>query len=144
MELEAIVDAQTLADESDDSAYPFAIPRLRGSNRPYIEPLAMWNAVLGDMTLQTPVPVMAARFHKGLGKIIAQMAEKLSRYESGDEPVRTVALSGGVWHNQVLLEQVVTRLERSGFTVLTQRAVPSGDGGLALGQAAIAAAQTLL
>ena len=87
VELEAIVDAPTLADESDDSAYPFAIPRLRGSNRPYIEPLAMWNAVLGDMTLQTPVPVMAARFHKGLGKIIAQMVEKLSRYESGDEPV---------------------------------------------------------
>src|SRR5262249_29357444 len=144
VELEAIVDEATLHDEDEQLAYPFAIPRLPksyGSNLPYVEPLAMWNAVLDDLILRTPAPVMATRFHKGLAKIIVQMVEKLSRYECGDESVKTVALSGGVFQNKVLLEQVTMRLEQAGFNVLTYRLVPSNDGGLALGQAAIAAAQ---
>ncbi len=104
----------------------------------------MWNAVLGDLILQTPLPVIAARFHKGLAKIIVQMIEKLSRYECGEEPMKTVALSGGVFQNKVLLEQVTMRLEQAGFNVLTHRLVPSNDGGLALGQAAIAAARFIV
>jgi hydrogenase maturation protein HypF len=71
------------------------------------------------------------------------MIDKLSRYESGDEPVRTVALSGGVFQNKVLLEQVTMRLGQAGFQVLTHRLVPSNDGGLALGQVAIAAARAI-
>jgi hydrogenase maturation protein HypF len=144
VELEAIVDEATLQDEEEQLAYLFAIPRLPksdGSNLPYLEPLPMWNAVLGDLILRTPAPVMAARFHKGLAKTIAQMVEMLSRYECGDEPAKTVALSGGVFQNKVLFEQVTMRLEQAGFNVLTHRLVPSNDGGLALGQAAIAAAR---
>ncbi len=143
IEFEARVDQRTLAEESDELAYPFAIPRLKTNNLPYIEPLAMWQALLGDLILATPVPVIAARFHKGLAIVIARMVEKLSRYESGAEPIMTVALSGGVFQNRVLFEQVVMRLERQGFRVLTHRQLPANDGGLALGQAVIAAAQAL-
>ena len=130
-------------DEDDELAYPFAIPRLKDSNLPYIEPLGMWQALLGDLILNTPVGVMSARFHKGLAIILARMADKLSRHESPDEPIKTVVLSGGVFQNKVLLEQVITRLEAQGFTVLTHTQVPANDGGLALGQAAIAAARAL-
>ena len=144
IEFEALVDQKTLTDEDDELAYPFAIPRLKASNMPYIEPLGMWQALLGDLILGTPVGVMSARFHKGLAIIIARMADKLSRHESPDEPIKTVALSGGVFQNRVLLEQVVTRLEAQGFTVLTHSSVPANDGGLALGQAVVAAARTLL
>lgn len=143
VELEAAVDEDTLYNEEELLAYPFAIPRLPDSNLPYIEPYAMWQALLGDLVLQTPAPVIAARFHKGLAKIIVQMIEKLSKYESGDEAIKTVALSGGVWQNKVLLEQVVGRLQQSGFTVLTHRLFPTNDGALSLGQAAIAAARSL-
>jgi hydrogenase maturation protein HypF len=141
VELEAIVDEKTLLEEDESLAYPFAIPRLKESNLPYIEPYAMWQALLGDLILETPAPVMAARFHKGLAKIIVQMIEKLSRYESGETEVKTVALSGGVWQNKVLLEEVVRRLQELDFTVLTHSQFPSNDGGLSLGQAAIAAAK---
>lgn len=141
IELESLVDQDTLRNEDEMLAYPFSIPRLKDSNLPYIEPLAMWQALLGDLILQTPRPVMAARFHKGLAKVLMQMVDKLSHYECGDEPVQTVALSGGVFQNRVLLEEVLTRLDKLGYKVLTHRHTPSSDGGLALGQAVIAAAQ---
>src|SRR5262245_57619578 len=144
IELEAIVDETVLHEEEDLLAYPFAIPRLKGSNRPYIEPLAMWQALLGDLILATPPPVIAARFHKGLAKVITQMTSQLSRYECGDAPVKTVALSGGVFQNKILLEQVTARLARLEFNVLTHRLTPVNDGGLALGQAAIAAARSIM
>ena len=56
----------------------------------------------------------------------------------------TVALSGGVFQNMLLLNQVVTRLESRGFTVLTHSRVPCNDGGISLGQAVIAAARDRL
>lgn len=140
IELEAIVDEVTLRDEDELLAYPFSIPRLPDSSLPYVEPLGMWTALLGDLILQTPAPIIAARFHKGLAKVIAQMVDKLSRYECGDAPIKTVALSGGVFQNQVLLEQVTQRLRQLDYQVLTQRDIPSNDGGLSLGQAVIAAA----
>ena len=140
IEFEAIVDQCTLDDEDEMLAYPFSIPRLKDSGLPYIEPLGMWQAMLGDLILETPAPIIAARFHKGLAIVIARMVEKLSRHQSPDEPITTVALSGGVFQNRVLMEQVMMRLQRFGFHVLTHARVPSNDGGLALGQAVIAAA----
>ncbi len=144
IEFEALVDRRALDEEDDSLAYPFAIPRLKGSNLPYVEPLAMWQALLGDLVLGTAVPVIAARFHKGLAIVIARMAEKLSRYESGEEAIMTVALSGGVFQNRILLEQVIQRLEANRFRVITHRQVPSNDGGLSLGQAVVAAARSLV
>lgn len=143
IELEQIVDRSILEDEDDALGYPFTIPYLAGGNLPYIEPLAMWQALLGDLILKTPLPVMAARFHKGLAKAVCAMADKITRVEEGERTIRQVVLSGGVFQNQVLFELVTMNLEAMGFTVLTHRQVPSNDGGLALGQAAIAAARAL-
>ena len=142
--LEAIVDEDALRNEDELLAYPLNIPNLRGSGLPYIEPLAMWQAILGDLILKTPAPVMAARFHKGLAKAIAAMTRKLSRRD-GPQGARfdTVALSGGCFQNRILFEEVTRRLEADEFTVLTHALVPANDGGLALGQAAIGAAQLI-
>ncbi|MFA5951149.1 MAG: carbamoyltransferase HypF [Hyphomicrobium sp.] len=144
-QIEALVDRDALATEDGALDYPFAIPRLKGSNLPYIEPVGVWNAMLGDLILKTPTGVMAARFHRGLARAIAQMAIKLAERD-GDGGARfdTIALSGGCFHNRVLLEEVVRRLEAQNFKVLSQSSIPAGDGGLAVGQVAIAAAQLLI
>ncbi len=142
-EFEALVDLPTLLDEDDELAYPFSIPRLKESNLPYIEPLGMWQALLGDLILGTPVGVISARFHKGLALAMFRMVDKLSRHESPDEPLKTVALSGGVFQNRVLLEQVVRRLESDDFKVLIPGQAPANDGGLSLGQAAVASARAI-
>ena len=143
VELEARVDHNVLRFEDDELAYPFGIPRLKGSHLPYIEPLAMWTALLGDLVLKTPLPTMAARFHKGLAQVIVKMIDKVAHAHEPDRPLRTVALSGGVFQNKVLFERVSEALGASGYTVLAHRRVPCNDGGLALGQAAVAAARAL-
>lgn len=142
--LEAIACPRTLEEEDDSLCYPLTIPILKGSGLPYIEPVAMWNAILGDLILGTPSPVIAARFHKALARAIAAMAVKLAR-RNDDGPPRfdTVALSGGCFHNRILLEQTVSRLEAREFKVLTHARVPANDGGVALGQATIAAAHLI-
>ncbi|PNG27785.1 carbamoyltransferase HypF [Methylocella silvestris] len=144
--LEAIVSSKTLAEEGEELAYPLSIPTLKSSALAYIEPLAMWSALLGDLILRTPAPVIAARFHKGLARSIAAMALKLARRGDADDcPSRfdTVALSGGCFQNKVLFEQVVSRLQALDFEVLTHSRTPANDGGVALGQAAIACAHLI-
>jgi hydrogenase maturation protein HypF len=142
--LEALVDEEVLRHEDEALGYPLSIPILRGSGLPYVEPLAMWQAVLGDLILKTPAAVMAARFHKGLAKVIVAMAKKLARRDDESGPrFDTVALSGGCFQNRILFEDVVRRLEQEEFVVLSHALVPSNDGGLALGQAVIGAAHLI-
>lgn len=142
--LEAIVDETALRDGDESLAYPFTIPNLRRSSMPYIEPLAMWKAVLGDLILRTPAPVMAARFHRGLAKAIVAMTNKLAQRDGASGPrFDAVALSGGCFENVVLCQEVTSGLAADGFTVLSHRQVPANDGGLALGQAVIAAARVI-
>jgi hydrogenase maturation protein HypF len=139
--LEAIDDENALRADDASLDYPFSIPRMKPSGLPYIEPIAVWTAILGDLILDTPLGVMSARFHRGLASAIAAMALKLARRDGEQGPLfDTVALSGGCFNNRVLLEEVVRRLESQHFKVLTHTRVPAGDGGLALGQATIAAA----
>ncbi|MGE0022173.1 MAG: carbamoyltransferase HypF [Hyphomicrobium sp.] len=143
-QLEAVVDRHALETEDRLLEYPFTIPSLKSSGLPYIEPLAVWNAILGDLILKTPAGVIAARFHRGLARVLTAMALKLAKRDSeAGARFDTVALSGGCFQNRVLLELTVHQLEQQGFSVLTQKAVPAGDGGLALGQAAIAAAHII-
>ena len=139
--LEAMVCHRTLDEEGEELAYPLSVPNLKGTSLPYIEPLGMWNAILGDLILKTPPSVIAARHHKGLAKAIVAMALKLARRdEDGPPRFDTIALSGGCFQNKVLFEQVLSRLNAQNFSVLTHCRVPANDGGIAFGQAVIAAA----
>nr|WP_219323393.1 carbamoyltransferase HypF [Methylovirgula sp. HY1] len=141
--LEALADAEAMAAVDDDLAYPFGIPNLKDSGLPYIEPAAMWQALLGDLYENAAPSLIAARFHKGLAKAIAAMAAKVT-LDGEIRITRRVALSGGVFQNRSLIEDLLPRLAAEGFEVLLQVKVPSNDGGISLGQAAVAAAQLAL
>jgi hydrogenase maturation protein HypF len=142
--LEAVVDQTTLRHEDEAQSYPFAIQNIEGSNLPCIDPLAMWQALLADLVGNTPAPVMAARFHKGLARAVVAMATKLAGRDNDSGPrFETVALSGGCFQNRILFEEVVRRLEQNEFVVLSHAQLPANDGGLALGQAAIGAARLI-
>jgi len=143
MLLEAIVDDDAYANESEEYAYQFSIPRA-GGELPYVEPLSMWRALLGDLLLGTPPGTIAARFHRGLEHVVAAMAVQLRDGACANgAPIEAVALSGGCFQNARLLTGVTARLERAGFRVLSHANVPANDGGISLGQAAVAAATLL-
>jgi hydrogenase maturation protein HypF len=83
---------------------------------------------------------VAARFHRSVAWTIAAGAD-LVRDSTG---LDTVALSGGVFQNLLLLDATVDLLTERGFRVLTHHRVPTNDGGLSLGQAAVAGATDAL
>ena len=82
---------------------------------------------------------IAARFHLGLARATAELAVRLAQARGLD----TVALSGGVMQNKTLFEALARELRGRGMRVLSHRQVPANDGGLALGQAVIAAASLI-
>jgi len=99
----------------------------------------MWQSLTAEIARGTPSGVIAARFHKAIAIALVAITRALAGLENFD----TVALSGGCFQNAILLEQTERRLQDAGFTVLTHSIVPCNDGGLSLGQAAVAAARLI-
>lgn len=97
---------------------------------------ASMTAGRASMTADDPAAsVLAAAFHESIGRATAQAAASLARAHGLD----TVALTGGVFQNARLTEVVAAGLTSEGLSVLLHRHVPPNDGGISIGQAAIAA-----
>jgi hydrogenase maturation protein HypF len=82
--------------------------------------------------------VIAAKFHNTLAEALLSLASAARQKTR----LNVVALGGGVFCNRYLTDRLARRLQDEGLEVLLNRDVPANDGGLALGQAAIAAALT--
>lgn len=119
--------------------YPFAIRRESCGGLPAIDPAPMWLGLLDDLGRGENREKMAACFHLGLLEALVAMVKYLGK----GQDIGTVALSGGVFQNRLMLEGMNSRLQAEGFTVLLHHALPANDGGLAVGQAAIGAAWAL-
>ncbi|MCV0425523.1 MAG: carbamoyltransferase HypF [Roseibium sp.] len=96
----------------------------------------MWLELIADLKNNVPVDQIAARFHLGLIEGLAKTIRL-----SGARPPETVVLSGGVFQNAILRDRVSRKLQTEGHNVLNHHIAPANDGGLALGQAVIAAAK---
>jgi hydrogenase maturation protein HypF len=137
MRLEAVADPRAL-EEPDDLAYAFAAePAPDGPL--FLDARPLWEAILRDLATGVPAGVISARFHGGLARTFAELAHSLHRRY----PFEAVALSGGCFQNRVLLEQCARRLRALGLRVLLHGRIPPNDGGLSIGQAAVAAARAL-
>ena len=91
--------------------------------------------MVGDFRSGTAPGVCAARFHNAIAHATLKMCTLIRKNTS----LATVALTGGVFANAFLLERSKAFLEKEGFEVLLNGKVPAGDGGVSLGQAAVAA-----
>lgn len=131
---QAAVELEQAAERGDVTGYPARVDEapvlaLRGVD--------LVRGVVADRLDGVPVPLVAARFHAGLADL-AVNACALVRERHG---LDTVALSGGVFQNTLLLTRTVDRLSALGFRVLTHSQVPPNDGGISLGQVAVAGAR---
>jgi hydrogenase maturation protein HypF len=141
MELEAAAEEWLASPEAERQPYSFSIGQAMESNLPCIDPAPMWQALLDDLSGSVPAGLMAARFHGGLALAITEMVQHIRRTNQAAAGVTAIALTGGCFQNKILLEEVARLLEADGLTCLMHAKVPANDGGLALGQAAIAAAR---
>ena len=83
----------------------------------------LWHALIADIASRVPATAIAARFHRGLAKVVAETAVRLAVRAV---PMRrpgfdTIALSGGCFQNRLLLESVAARLGAAGFACCTIR-----------------------
>ncbi len=123
-----------------EGAYPFDVQKPDDGQPSYaplvIDTRPLIRQVADDASAGVPAPIIAGRFHATLTEIVASTCGSL-RDSTG---IDAVVLSGGVFQNALLTRDVVDRLARDGFRVHRHRLVPPNDGGLSLGQLAIAAA----
>lgn len=130
---QAAVELEQRADLAERGSYSAAVtegPALQ------LHGVDLVRAVVADLRAGVPPEVISTRFHHGVADAIVRVCLML-RETTG---VSVAALSGGVFQNVLLLERTVAGLEQSGFRVLTHSRVPPNDGGISLGQVAIAAA----
>ncbi|MBI2906210.1 MAG: carbamoyltransferase HypF [Chloroflexi bacterium] len=126
-------DTSDLSDLSDASdCYPFAIKVVDGVRIVRLGDLL--EAVISDVKTGASAPLISARFHATMARLIVQMCHTISK----NCGLNTVALSGGCFQNRLLFRLTTDALVREGFTVLTHKLVPCNDGGVSLGQAVIA------
>jgi hydrogenase maturation protein HypF len=133
---QAAIELEQLADPAEQGCYQASISaatddviRVRGAD--------LIRAAADDLLAGKEPPVIAARFHNGVADAIVRTCQLL-RERTG---LRAVALSGGVFQNLLLTDRVMTALEDAGFEVLVHGQVPCNDGGISLGQVAVAAAK---
>ncbi len=135
-EAQAAVELEILADPDEDGEYSFDIQPPTGDAFCYlINPAPVFEKVVKDFHTGCSASTISARFHNGCARMVTDMCQELRKLTGIDE----VALSGGVWQNTLLLRKTVLMLEGDGFHVYIPQAIPANDGGLALGQAVIAA-----
>jgi hydrogenase maturation protein HypF len=134
---QAAIELEQLADPAERGAYALDVERASSPGTMQLSGGGLVRAVVADQAAGTPPPVIAARFHNGLAAGVVTVCRRVH----AERGLGTVALSGGVFQNLLLLERCVSALEDAGFRLLLHGRVPPNDGGISLGQAAVAGAR---
>lgn len=130
---QAAIELEALAELADnDGVYPFDLVIKEGCHVTDFNPMV--RAIVSELERGRPGAEIARCFHNTVAAVAAETCTRIRR----DTGLNRVTLSGGVFQNKLLSEEVHELLRDDGFQVYTQRLAPPGDGGIALGQAIIA------
>jgi hydrogenase maturation protein HypF len=126
-----------MASSEEETTYPMKL--VPDGDHWIISTRPLFEGLLDDLGQNVPVAAISRRFHNGLVEGFVELATLLRKLAA----LNRVCLSGGTFHNIYLSQRLEARLSEAGFEVFTQKEVPSGDGGLSLGQALVAAAKVM-
>ncbi len=129
---QAAIELEAIADDKVNKNYEFALDKSR-----IIKSETVIRKAVEDLLNGVSASEISAKFHLAIVDLIAKIAVQLR----DERNLNRVALSGGVFQNMFLLERACKSLKNKGFEVLTHHRVPTNDGGISLGQAAIANAR---
>jgi hydrogenase maturation protein HypF len=134
-EAQAAMDLEMAAEDSCCEDYPQALNSLAASGPLAVSPLI--KAVVDDIENGEKIGKISSRFHRTCAEIFLAAALSARNHSN----IKRVGLSGGAFQNVQLFKYLLSRLEEEEFEVLTHSQVPCNDGGIALGQIAIANAR---
>jgi len=126
---QAAIELEMIAAEGVAGSYPFVLDADTVDFRPAIERIA------AETRAGAPAPAIAARFHNTVADAMVEVCRRLR----AEEKLNRVCLSGGTFQNRKLLARALAGLRGMEFEVFQHAQVPPNDGGIALGQALIAA-----
>ena len=128
---QAAIELEMAVLEGISESYPFEI----GANSPWeIDMRPAIERLVQEIQVKVSVSLIAAKFHNTLVAVIVEVCRRLRETDG----LNLVCLSGGTFQNAYLLGRLVPALRECGFEVYLNRKVPINDGGIALGQAAVA------
>lgn len=138
-EAQAAIELETLALEAmgaqTDTRFAFAVVQSKNDDVLQIDPAPMLEHLVDEIRRGSDRAMLAWQFHRAVADVVVELARRMRDRVDNE----TVVLSGGVFQNALLTSLCVQSLTAAGFHPLTPRLVPANDGGLALGQAYIAA-----
>ena len=125
---------ESAADNSCESFYPFNFENGVVSFK------STFLKILKDLSNREETGLISAKFHNTIVQVMMKVVSEINK-KTG---LTKVALSGGTFQNKVLLEKAEKELGKADYKVYSHAAVPSNDGGIALGQLAIAAKRRII
>ena len=130
---QAAIELEAACDPDERGSYPIGV----GGAPLVIDPRETIRAVAADVRAGEPAGAIARRFHRTIARATVEACTALAAAHGTD----VVVLSGGVFQSRMLLESVWGDLTAAGLRVLVPERLPVNDGGIAYGQAAVAAAR---
>jgi len=136
---QAAVELENIIDENKEyNTYSY---KIKNENKEYI---IMYDEIIkgivGDLANNVGKGIISYKFHKTLVKIFSEICVNIRN----ERNINVAVLSGGCFQNLFLLKNLKNILTEKGFRVLHHRKVPTNDGGISLGQAAVAASTYFL
>ena len=130
---QAAIELEAMADHSTRDYYEFTV----SADGAEIKSDAVISGVVADLLAEVSSAQISGKFHLGVARLIVSVAQMIRDRRK----LNRVVLSGGVFQNTFLLKHVAHLLRESRFDVFSHARVPSNDGGISLGQAAVANAR---
>lgn len=130
---EAAIHMEMVSDEGTKGEYRIEINR--SQNKAIIDDFGIITQILEDISNRVPAGRISAKFHNTLTKMILNISQEIRK----ERDINKIALSGGVFQNNLLLKKCFSSLRNDSFEVFSNFMVPVNDGGISLGQAYIAA-----
>jgi hydrogenase maturation protein HypF len=129
---QAAIELEAACDFAEPGVYPIAV----GGAPLVIDPRETIRAIAADAAAGESAGAIARRFHRTIARATVDACIALATVHATE----VVVLSGGVFQSRLLLETVSDELRVVGLRVLVPERLPVNDGGIAYGQAAVAAA----